>query len=32
MLALFVLVSKYDNDIDEKEEIFIEEMREKLGV
>jgi uncharacterized tellurite resistance protein B-like protein len=32
MLALFVLMSKSDNDIDEKEEIFIEEMREKLGV
>ena len=32
MLALFVSMSKSDNDIDNDEEIFIEEMREKLGV
>ena len=32
MLALFVTMSKSDHDIDENEEIFIEEMREKLGV
>ena len=32
MLALFVSLSKSDNDIDKNEKIFIEEMREKLGI
>ena len=32
LLALFVQLSKADNDIDENEELFIEEVREKLGV
>ncbi len=32
LLALFVLMSKTDNDIDAKEEAFIEEMRKRLGI
>ena len=32
LLALFVQLSKADDDIDENEELFIEEVREKLGV
>lgn len=32
LLALFVQLAKADNDIDETEQLFIEEVREKLGV
>ncbi|MGB0402562.1 MAG: hypothetical protein ACPGEG_00605 [Salibacteraceae bacterium] len=32
LLAIFVQLAKSDNDIDESEERFIEDIREKLGV
>lgn len=32
LLALFVTMSKTDDDVDTNEEMFIEEMRERLGV
>lgn len=32
LLALFVIMSKSDNDVDDNEEMFIEQMRENLGI